>query len=63
MKTKQMTEVTLTMSGDDFKKMMNGLRAFAYGVGETDSNKTNSVDVYNSLVGRAKKCGFEWSEQ
>lgn len=63
METKQITEVTLKMSGNDFKKMMNGLKSFAYGYDVTEDNKLDSGEVYTGFVEIAKESGFDWSEQ
>lgn len=62
MQVEQSVEVTLKMSGEEFKSMMNGLNIYAHAAEDSNECRIKASDVYSRLVEIAKISGFVWSE-
>lgn len=60
LKVETKTEVTLKMTSDDFKKMMNGLQIFAYDYESTSKHKEDAGDVFTMIQSIVKREGFQW---
>lgn len=60
LKVKNNVEVTLKMSSEDFKNMMNGLNKYAFDIPDTAQDKIDAGDVWSKMQNIVSKEGFEW---